>query len=174
MQQKKLFSSLKGTFEGNVAADPVLKVLDNGKEMVNFSVYVQMPHNTRKEDGNWVQENVSVAFAVAAFGYGASNVANSLKKGDRVTVRDATIDWKDPYQDDNGNVKRGMKAVVEVKNVSHSLLFSTTTQNRERQNNSGGGGGYNKPYVSNSQTNSQQEQFQEETSIQENTEGNFF
>lgn len=70
------------TVEGNLAGDPELKVTPSGQSVVNFTV-AQTPRNFDKQTNQWV-EGETIWQRCTAWRQFAENIAQSLKKGDRV------------------------------------------------------------------------------------------
>lgn len=75
---------------GNLAADPELRVTTDGEAVANFTVM----SNERYRDtttGEW-RDGRTTAVRVAAWGQLGENVADSLRRGDPVTVSGRRIE----------------------------------------------------------------------------------
>lgn len=98
---------------GNLTRDPEVKYGSTGNAFVNFSIAV-----SRKDKNG--EEKVSF-FDVTAFGTVAENVANSLTKGNRVTVvgRVEQSNWEDK----DGNKRTSYKIIADE--VAASLRFAS-------------------------------------------------
>jgi single-strand DNA-binding protein len=82
------------TLTGNLAADPEMRYLSEGKAVTNFTVMV----NRRVKQGEqWVDANVT-GWRVSCWEQLAENVAERLKKGDPVIVQ-GTAEEKSWEQD---------------------------------------------------------------------------
>lgn len=119
------------TVTGNLAADP--RVVD--REDGSFLVVLAVAENRRTFDENtqqWVNSdpvyyNVGLDSRDRALGNLPSNAANSLHKGDLVTVQGNY--QASPYQDKNGNL--GINHRIWATDVAASMKFASVeiTQN---------------------------------------------
>lgn len=103
---------------GNLSASPELRYTASGKAVATFTV---MENRRRKSDQGWVDDEPN-AFNVEAWGALAENVAESLGKGDMVSVvgEVRTSRWQDR---DTGDARS--RQVIAADDVSASLRFAT-------------------------------------------------
>lgn len=108
------------SFAGNLAADPELRVTQNGKSVARFTV---IENRRRRTDDGWTDAEPNV-YRVETWGQTAENVAASLHKGDRAHVegRIATDRWEDS---ESGTPRTAQR--VDADEVSFSLRFHTVT-----------------------------------------------
>lgn len=71
------------TVIGNMGSDPELRFMPNGKAVVNFS----LASTPRVKDGNEYKDGETTWLRCSAFEKLAENVAESLRKGQRVIVQ---------------------------------------------------------------------------------------
>lgn len=67
---------------GNLTADPVLRTLESGRKVANFSVATNEPYRDR--EGEWQQR--TEFHRVSVWGAGAERAAERLATGDQVQV----------------------------------------------------------------------------------------
>lgn len=100
------------TITGNLTRDPELKFADNGNQIVRLALAV-----TRK-----VKETEQTSFFdVVAFGAMAENVAQSLVKGNRVTVTGRAEQKR--WENDKGEKRSNVEIVAEDVAVSCRFNF---------------------------------------------------
>lgn len=101
---------------GNLVADPDLRFTTGGRAVANFRVAV---NHRYLQNGEWVDR--PSYFTCVAWTTLAENVANSLRKGDRVTVtgRLESRDW-----DDEQN-RRHFVVEIICASVAPDLRFAT-------------------------------------------------
>lgn len=119
------------TMTGNLTADPEMKYLPSGKPVVNFSI----ANNRRWKDqrsGEWKEDTTYVG--VTAFDRLAENIAESLGKGDKVTIsgRLNIESWEKDGE-------RKTKTVINAMDVSASLQRATVAVTRNPREEQGGG-----------------------------------
>ena len=102
---------------GNLTDDPELRYTQGGTAVCSFSV-ANPPH--QNPSGDWENET-TVYYNVTVWGQPGENVANSLRKGQRVIVRGGVHD--DSYTNKEGQTVKGIKIVAEV--VAPDLRFAT-------------------------------------------------
>jgi len=126
------------TLVGNVTRDPELRFLNSGAALCNFGVAV----NRRwQQDGEWQEE--AHFFDVTAWRDLAENIAETVKKGDRVII-DGRLQFRQWEAEDGGNRS---KVEVVADDVGPSLRWATAaiTKSERRDNESssrsGGRGG---------------------------------
>ena len=106
------------TITGNLVRDPELKFTNSGQAVANFSI----ADNRRWQDRTTQQWQESTTYVdVAAWGDLGHNTAESLSKGDRVTVtgRIEQRTWETPEGE-----KRS-KLEITAQDVSASVRFAT-------------------------------------------------
>lgn len=119
------------TFAGNVATEPRLNFLQSGAAVANLLVMV----NGRVKKGDQWEEGPTVAYDVACWGNLGENVAESIGKGDRVTVTGRLTDLRH-FQTQNGEDR--VSASVTADEVGPSLRFATArSQKAERPQGQG-------------------------------------
>lgn len=102
------------TLIGNVVADPELKFLQSGSAIASFSIAV------KKKRG---EETYTSFFDCTAFGTMAENIANSIRKGDRVVVT-GELNQR-TYEDKNGNKRSAVELTIE--GAGHDLRWQSTS-----------------------------------------------
>ena len=111
------------TFEGNLAADPEMRITPTGRTMCRMRV----GHNTRRRtsNGDW-QNGPTMWITVTAWEALAERVAKHLRRGDTVVVeaRDDLSAWAYLDQDDQ---KPAAQLQVTAANVALSLRFRAAT-----------------------------------------------
>lgn len=115
------------TFEGNVAEAPELRFTPSGKALCKFRV----GHNTRRRTtaGEWV-DGPTIWFTVTAWEALAERVAESIRKGDTVTVT-ARNDLSVFAYINQSTQKAGGELQVSAANVALSLRFATAGSHRK-------------------------------------------
>jgi single-strand DNA-binding protein len=111
---------------GNLTRDPELKFLDSGMAVARFTVAV----SEKRKDRNGVETEQTSFFDCDAMGTIAQNVADSLRKGDRVVV---TGNFKQRSWDDKDGNKRSV-IELKVESVGPDLRFATATVSRNSGN----------------------------------------
>lgn len=118
------------TITGNLADDPELRFTPSGVAVVNLRVAV---NGRRKTDsGDW-EDDLDGFFNVAAWRELAENVAESLHKGDRVTIV-ARLKVR-TYEDRDGNTRYVTDLIADE--VAANLRWATVTISKR--------GGSNRP-----------------------------
>lgn len=104
---------------GNLAADPELRFTPTGKPVATFTVIENRPR--KNEAGEWEQNEPNV-YRAEAWEALAENVAESLRKGERVvfTGKVFTERWADK---ETGNDRTAQK--VRISDVGPSLRYAT-------------------------------------------------
>jgi single-strand DNA-binding protein len=119
---------------GNLTADPELKFTPNGVAVANFRVAV----TPRVRQGDkWVNGDTSF-YRVNVWRTLATNVADSLRKGDRALVagRLRQRSWEDKVSGENRTVTE-----IEADEVGTSLRWATAKPEKTGGSNGGGNGG---------------------------------
>jgi single-strand DNA-binding protein len=121
--------SAKIQIVGNLTRDPELKFTTTGKALVNFSVATST--SRKGEDGTWIDADVTF-WNCTAWEQIAENVAESLVKGDAVTVLGTAFErsWEI-----NGEKKSRIE--VKVESVSADLKRNPVKVDRTKKSKSG-------------------------------------
>ena len=106
------------TLVGNLTKEPDLKYTSNGTAALTMSVAVNRRWTSQKTGET---SEVVAFFSVVTFGALAENVAESLKKGDRVVVN-GRVDQRS-WQDEDGGRHTSFEVVADE--VATSLRFCT-------------------------------------------------
>lgn len=124
------------TVIGNLAADPEIQFTPSGKAVANFTV-AQTPRKFDRQTNEWKDAGEPNYFRCTAWEKVAENIAESLKKGDRVVVIGSlsTRKYKTKAGDDATSTNN-----LNVEEVGPSLKYQTTVGTK---NSSNGGGGNN-------------------------------
>ncbi len=108
------------TVVGNVVADPALRVLPGERDLVRF----RMASNVRRYDaelGRVVDVRTSF-YSVSCWGYLAANVAESLRRGERVVVS-GRLDVRE-YTGDDKVLRTSVDITAD--SVGHDLTYGTS------------------------------------------------
>ena len=123
------------TVVGNLVADPVLRVTPGEREVAGF----RLASTVRRYDaelGRSVDVRTSF-YSVSCWGYLARNVAESLRKGERVVVT-GRLDVRE-YSGDDKVLRTSVDVVADA--VGHDLTYGTSRFTKVRRGVAGGGGG---------------------------------
>ncbi|SHT53886.1 single-stranded DNA-binding protein [Mycobacteroides abscessus subsp. abscessus] len=123
------------TVVGNLTADPELRFTPNGAAVANFTV-ASTPRTYDKQSQQWVDGD-ALFLRCNIWREPAENVAESLKKGDRVMV---TGVLKQRSFENREGEKRSV-IEVDAEEVGPSLKFATARVSRADRGGRGGGGG---------------------------------
>lgn len=113
------------TIEGNLAADPVLRYLEDGTPVANFRVL----HTARTKSnttGEWV-DGRTTAVDVTAWRGLAERVMESLRRGDTVTVT-GSDPRAEAYLSNNSEARATLRLTASA--VSLSLRYRTASSGR--------------------------------------------
>jgi single-strand DNA-binding protein len=121
------------TIAGNLTADPELTFTANGAAVANFRVAV----TARVRDGNTWRDGDTSFYRITAWRDLATNLTDSLSKGDRVVVVGQLRQRS--WETDQGE----QRSVVEVtaEEVGPSLRWATAKPQRASRAKDGNGGG---------------------------------
>jgi single-strand DNA-binding protein len=121
------------TITGNLTADPELKVTANGAAVANFRVAV----TARVRDGETWKDGDTSFYRVTAWRDLATNLTDSLGKGDRVLVvgQLRMRSWETPEGEQRSLVE------VTAEEVGPSLRWATAKPERASRKANGSGGG---------------------------------
>lgn len=124
------------TITGNLTNDPTVRYLPNsGKAVVNFDVASNRRWNNRRTN-EW--ESETTFLGVTAYDRLAENIAESLSKGDRVTItgRMTVESWEKDGQS-------RIKPVIVANDVAASMNWATLSVTRNPRDENGGSGSSN-------------------------------
>jgi single-strand DNA-binding protein len=126
------------TVVGNLVADPELRFTPSGAAVANFTV-ASTPRTYDKNSQQWV-DGEALFLRGSIWREAAENVAESLRKGDRVIV---TGNLKQrSYETNNGEKRTAFE--LDAEEVAPSLKYATARVTKANRNG-GGGGGYSAP-----------------------------
>lgn len=126
------------TMYGNLTDDPELRFTENGTAVCSFSVAVN--HRYKDDDGDWV-ETLNGFFDAQCWRQMAENVAEILKKGDRVIVY-GTLRQRS-WEDEDGDTH--WRTYVEATDVAKSLMWAHQASKKKKAGNKKGGSRRTKP-----------------------------
>lgn len=131
---------------GNLTRDPELRFTPNGHAVAKITV----AHTPRKRDvdGNW-SDGTPQYWDVTAWRQLAENVAESLVRGDSVTII-GTVDFRE-WEDKEGNKRHQHEINADV--ISVPLTFQTVRIRRANRNGNGSGNKSGKPASMDADTN---------------------
>lgn len=119
---------------GNLTREPELRFTTSGTATCSFGV----AQNRRyQQNGEWVDAPTNF-FNVTVWGQYGENVASSINKGDRVTVK-GRLDFR-KYTNKDGIEVTTHDLVADE--VSVSLKYATVAVSRIQRSTDGGGGSY--------------------------------
>lgn len=107
------------TVVGNLTADPTIRFNANGKPMATFTI-ASAERSFDRDRNEWVDKSTLFVRCVL-WGKIAENVAETLRKGDRVIASGTLIATS--YTDREGVARTGME--MHVDEIGASLLFKT-------------------------------------------------
>ncbi|MYV44955.1 single-stranded DNA-binding protein [Streptomyces sp. SID2888] len=116
------------TVQGNLVDDPELRFTPSGHAVTKFRV-ASTPRTFDKSTNEW-RDGDSLFLTVSAWRKLGENVAESLKRGDRVIVRGAL---KQRSYDDREGVKRTVYE-LDAEDVGASLQRATATVTKTSRN----------------------------------------
>ncbi len=111
------------TISGNLGADPELRFTPSGAAVATFSVAV---YAGKDKDANWFD----VTAWTGNYDQQAENIAETLRKGDRVTVYGRLV--QDRWEDDHGNKRSKVKIVADDVSLSLRRASAEVTRNERR------------------------------------------
>lgn len=117
---------------GNLVADPEMRFTPSGVAVANFTIMTP----SRRKNGDAWEDGQGVAVKVSVWNKQAEHVAESLRKGQRVTIQGRMVGdkWQDKQTGEN---RYGWH--IDADEVSVSLMFGTTQFTKAPTN---GGQGY--------------------------------
>lgn len=117
------------TIEGNLTRDPELRFTQAGKGVANFGV--ACTDRRRGADGQW-EDTDAEFFDVSAWERLGDNVADSLRKGDRVIVVGRLKQRS--YKTNDGDKRSKVEIVADV--VGPSLRWAVAQPTKDNRNSS--------------------------------------
>jgi len=123
------------TIVGNLADDPELRYTPNGAAVANMRVAVNRRRFNR-ETNSW-DEELDGFFTVNVWRDYAENVAESLRRGNRVLVTGRLRSRS--YEDKDGQTR--WITEIEAEEVGQSLRWGTAKTKKVSRGGGGGGGG---------------------------------
>jgi single-strand DNA-binding protein len=125
--------SISVTVSGRIGDAPKYGTTKNGKPMASFSLAAEIPSRIPGGDAEtrW--------YKVWTFGALASHIADSLVKGDRVTVRADDITYR-VWTDDSSEARPRAQVELKAYDVAASMRFDNLVTMRASRNGAGAGG----------------------------------
>jgi single-strand DNA-binding protein len=120
------------TIVGNLTGDPELRFTPSGQAVANFSV-AATPQKWDKEAGKFI-DGETIFWRCSAWRGPAENVAESLKKGDRVIV---TGSLRNNRYERDGQLRDSLE--IDVNEIGASLRFATAAITKVRSTNTNRG-----------------------------------
>lgn len=105
------------TMTGNTTADPELRFTPSGKAVANFTV----AHTPQRKDGDKWVDGDPLFVRVSCWNQLAEHVAESFKKGHRVTVRGAL--YARNWETDQGEKRTSIEMTAD--DVAASVKYAT-------------------------------------------------
>lgn len=124
------------TVTGNVTRDPELRFTDSGTAVANFGIAWNKGIPPKRDGDEW--DNEAHFFDVTVWQQLAENVAETLRKGDRVTVT-GRLDFHSWEDKETGNNRSKVEIVAD--DVSISLRFAVVREIEKNERKGDGGGG---------------------------------
>lgn len=107
------------TIVGGLTADPEVRFNTNGKAMATFTI-ASSERSYDRERSEWVEKS-TLYMRCVLWGKAAENVAETLRKGDRVIATGTLV--ASSYTDRDGNKRTSTE--MRVEEIGPSLLFKT-------------------------------------------------
>jgi single-strand DNA-binding protein len=115
------------TVAGNLVADPKLQFTQAGQPVA----HVRLAHTERRYDGTSWTDGATTFLSATVWGRAAENVAESLRKGDRVLVCGRLR--QNDYQTDAGERRTGYELTVDEIGVTLRYLTASPQRPPRRQ-----------------------------------------
>lgn len=112
------------TITGNLTSDPTLRHTASGQAVANFSL-AEGRQRFDRDSGAYVDAD-TLFMRVTAWGQLAENIAESVRKGDRVTVEGRLVPQS--YTAEDGSERRSVD--ISADDVSVALQWATVTITR--------------------------------------------
>ncbi|KUM71539.1 single-stranded DNA-binding protein [Streptomyces sp. NPDC047880] len=123
------------TFTGNVVADPELRFTPSGAPVANFRV-ANTPRTFQRDTNEW-KDGDPVFLSVSVWRQQAENVAESIKRGDRVIIVGRLTQRQ--YEKDG---ERRSSYEIQADEVAPSLRSATAAVTKNSQNGAQNGQQY--------------------------------
>lgn len=131
------------TIIGNLTADPEIRTLSNGSEVVNFTI-ASTPRTFNRQSNQW-EDGQALFLRCSAWRDLAEHCARSLAKGMRVIAQGRL--QQRSYQAQDGSNRTVIE--LQVDEIGPSLRYATTQvqkmQSGGYQGGNANGGGYQQP-----------------------------
>ncbi len=131
------------TIIGNLTADPEIRTLSNGSEVVNFTI-ASTPRTFNRQSNQW-EDGQALFLRCSAWRDLATHCAQSLAKGMRVIAQGRL--QQRSYQAQDGSNRTVVE--LQVDEIGPSLRYATAQvqkmQSGGYQGGNGNGGGYQQP-----------------------------
>lgn len=131
------------TIVGNLTADPEIRTLSNGSEVVNFTI-ASTPRTFNRQSNQW-EDGQALFLRCSAWRDLASHCAQTLRKGMRVIAQGRL--QQRSYQAQDGSNRTVIEMTVDE--IGPSLRYATAQvqkmQSGGYQGGSANGGGYQQP-----------------------------
>ena len=131
------------TIIGNLTADPEIRTLSNGSEVVNFTI-ASTPRTFNRQSNQW-EDGQALFLRCSAWRDLASHCAQTLRKGMRVIAQGRL--QQRSYQAQDGSNRTVVE--LQVDEIGPSLRYATAQvqkmQSGGYQGGNGNGGGYQQP-----------------------------
>lgn len=123
------------TLVGNLVADPEIRFTPSGAAVANFTV-ASTARTLDKTQNRWVDGD-TLFMRCSIWRSAAENVAESLKKGNRVIVTGRLVSRS--YETREGEKRTVME--LQAEDIGASLKLATVQVNKAARRSEGGGGG---------------------------------
>ena len=130
------------TIIGNLTADPEIRTLSNGSEVVNFTI-ASTPRTFNRQSNQW-EDGQALFLRCSAWRDMAEHCAQSLSKGMRVIAQGRL--QQRSYQANDGSNRTVVE--LQVDEIGPSLRYATAQVQKQSGGYQGGnanGGGYQQP-----------------------------
>ena len=131
------------TIIGNLTADPEIRTLSNGSEVVNFTI-ASTPRTFNRQSNQW-EDGQALFLRCSAWRDLASHCAQTLRKGMRVIAQGRL--QQRSYQANDGSNRTVVE--LQVDEIGPSLRYATAQvqkmQSGGYQGGNANGGGYQQP-----------------------------
>jgi single-strand DNA-binding protein len=129
------------TIIGNLTADPEIRTLSNGSEVVNFTI-ASTPRTFNRQSNQW-EDGQALFLRCSAWRDLASHCAQTLRKGMRVIAQGRL--QQRSYQAQDGSNRTVIE--LQVDEIGPSLRYATAQVQKMQSGGyqGGNGGGYQQP-----------------------------
>ncbi len=120
------------TVIGNLTADPELRFTQSGVAVANFTI-ASTPRTFDKQSNEW-KDGEALFMRSTIWRDAAENVAESLRKGDRVIAQGNLVQRS--FTDREGNQRTSIE--LDVQEIGPSLKYATAVPNKVDRRQGGG------------------------------------